>query len=136
MLRHNSFTWTDSAREAFQVLKRAVSQTPALALPNFTQPFLIECDANGIGIGAVLMQSNRPIAFLSKALKGKALDMSVYEMELFALITSIQKWRSYLLERPFVIKTYQQSLKFLLEQKIESPFQQKWITKLLGTTLT
>jgi hypothetical protein len=65
LLRHNSFTWTNSAHEAFQTLKRVVSQTPVLALPNFSQSFLIECDASGIGIGigAVLMQGNRPIAF-------------------------------------------------------------------------
>lgn len=89
MLCHDSFTWTDLAREAFQALKVAMSQAPVLALPNFSQPFLIECDASGIGIGAVLMQSNQPIAFLSKALKGKALHMSVYEKELFALVTTI-----------------------------------------------
>lgn len=63
MLHHNSFTWTDLGREAFQALKKAVSQTPVLALPNFSQPFLIECDASRVGIGAVLRQSNRPIAF-------------------------------------------------------------------------
>jgi hypothetical protein len=78
------------------------------------------------------MQSNRLIAFLSKALKGKALHISVYEKELFALVIAIQKWRPYLLGKPFVVRTDQQSLKFLLEQKVGTPFQQKWITKLLG----
>jgi hypothetical protein len=110
----------------------AVTQAPVLALPNFSQPFLIECDASGNGIGAVLMQNNRPIAFLSKALKGKALHMSTYENELFALVTVVQKWRPYLLGQSFVVRTDQQSLKFLLEQKVGTPFQQKWITKLLG----
>jgi len=122
MLRHNYFTWTDLGQEAFQALKKAVSQTPFLALPNFFQPFLIECDASGVGIRAVLMQSNRPIAFLSKALKGKALHMSVYEKELFALVTTIYKWRPYLLGKPFVVRTDQQCLKFLLEQKVGTPF--------------
>jgi len=78
------------------------------------------------------MQNNRPIAFLSKALKGKALHMSTYENELFALVTVVQKWRPYLLGQSFVVRTDQQSLKFLLEQKVGTPFQQKWITKLLG----
>jgi hypothetical protein len=103
-----------------------------LALPNFAQPFVIECDASGVGVGAVLMQNNKLIAYLSKALKGRALLMSTYEKELFALVTAIQMWRPYLLGQSFIVKIDQQSLKFLLEQKVGTPFQQKWITKLLG----
>jgi len=51
---------------------------------------------------------------------------------LVALVSAVKKWRSYLLGHPFTIKTDHQSLKFLLEQKIGTPMQQKWITKLLG----
>jgi len=109
-----------------------VTQAPVLALPNFSQAFIIECDASGVGVGAVLMQENHPIAFLSQALKGKALHMSTYEKELFALVTAVHKWRPYLLGQSFVIRTDQQSLKFLLEQKVGTPFQQRWLTKLLG----
>jgi hypothetical protein len=115
MLKKNSFTWTEQAQEAFQTLKVAVTQASVLAPPNIAQPFLIECDASGVGIGAVLMQGGRPIAFLSKALKGKALHMSTYENELFAIVTAIQKWRPYLLGQSFVVQIDQQSLKFLLE---------------------
>jgi len=103
MLRKNSFAWTAAAQAAFEALKQAVTQAPVLALPNFSQPFIIECDASGVGVGAVLMQENRPIAFLSQALKGKALHMSTYEKELFALVTAVHKWRPYLLGQSFVI---------------------------------
>jgi hypothetical protein len=103
-----------------------------LALPNFAQPFVIECDASGVGVGTVLMQNNKLIAYLSKALKGRALLMSTYEKELFAFVTAIQMWRPYLLGQSFIVKIDQQSLKFLIEQKAGTPFQQKWITKLLG----
>lgn len=89
-----------------------------MALLNFAQPFVIECDASGLGVGAVLMQANRPIAYFSKALKGRALHMSTYENELFALVTTIQKWMPYLLGQAFIVRTDQQSLKFLLEQKV------------------
>ena len=82
------------------------------------------------------MQKGKPIAYLSKALKGRAFLMSTYEKELFALVTTIQKWRPYLLGQIFVVKTDQQDLKFLLEQKVGTPFQQKWITKLLGYDFT
>jgi hypothetical protein len=132
MLRKNSFVWTEAAEEAYKVLKTAMTQAPVLALPNFTQSFVIECDASGVGVGVVLMQNDRPVAFLSKALKGKALHMSTYENELFALVIAIQKWRPYLLGQSFIVKTDQQSLKFLLEQKVGTPFQQKWLTKLMG----
>jgi hypothetical protein len=136
MLKKNAFHWDVAAREAFQNLKAAVTEAPVLALPNFAQPFVIECDASGLGIGAVLMQEGKPIAYLSKALKGRALLMSTYEKELFALVIAIQKWRPYLLGQSFVVKTDQQSLKFLLKQKVGTPFQQKWITKLLGYDFT
>jgi hypothetical protein len=112
MLKKNSYSWSDSARVAFNALKTAVTQAPVLALPNFSKQFTIECDASGLGVGAVLMQDKRPIAYLSKALKGKALHMSTYEKELFSLVTTIQKWRPYLLGHSFVVKTDQQSLKF------------------------
>ncbi|KAF8389590.1 hypothetical protein HHK36_024107 [Tetracentron sinense] len=135
-MRKNAFKWEDSAVEAFQHLKTAVTEAPVLALPNFSQPFVIECDASGVGIGAVLMQLKQPTAYLSKALKGKALHMSTYDKELFALVTAIQKWRPYLLGQSFIVRTDQQSLKFMLEQKVGTPLQQKWITKLLGYDFT
>lgn len=93
MLKKNAFLWTEDAKTAFQKLKAAVTHAPVLALPNFNQPFVVESDASGVGIGAVLMQDHRPVAFLSKALKGRALHMSTYEKELLALVTAIQRWR-------------------------------------------
>ena len=69
------------------------------------------------------MQDQRPIAFHSQYLKDKYLHLSTYEMELMALASAVKKWRSYLLGRPFVVKTDHQSLKFLLEQSIATPSQ-------------
>lgn len=78
------------------------------------------------------MQDHRPIAFHNQALKGNKLSLSTYEKELLAMVVAMRKWRPYLLGRPFVIKTNHQSLKYLLEQRVGTPAQQRWITKLLG----
>jgi hypothetical protein len=132
LLRKNAFCWTASATEAFLRLKEAVTSSPVLRLPDFTKRFTIECDACGNGLGAVLMQEGRPIAFFSQALKGRALLLLTYEKELLSLVSAVQKWRPYLLGQPFTVKTDQQSLKFLLEQKIATISQQRWISKLIG----
>ena len=78
------------------------------------------------------MQDQRLIAFHSQALKDKYFHLSTYETELMALASAVEKWRSYLSGRPFMVKTDHQSLKFLLEQRIATPSQQKWLAKLLG----
>ncbi|XP_035541674.1 uncharacterized protein LOC118344675 [Juglans regia] len=120
------------AKKAFEELKQAVSQPPMLRLPDFNSPFTIECDACGTGLGAVLMQAGQPISYMNKGLKGKALLLSTYEKELLALVTAVQKWRTYLLGQTFIIKTDQEALKYLLEQRMGTKMQQKWVAKLMG----
>lgn len=111
-------------------------KTPVLALPNFNQTFVIETDASGGGIKAVLMQQGQPIAFMSKALSTQHQSLSVYEKELLALVAAVQKWRPYLIGTTVVVRTDHQSLKYLLEQRISTPAQQKWLTKLMGYDYT
>lgn len=68
-----------------------------LALPDFSKSFLIECDASGGGMRAILMQDKKPIAYYSKAFEVKNLAKFAYEKELMAVVLAIQHWRSYLL---------------------------------------
>lgn len=132
LLQKGSFQWSEEAQRSFEQLKQAMTETPVLKMPDFSKPFVVETDASGKGIGAVLMQDNHPIAFASKALAPKHLGMSVYEKELLALVLAVTKWRAYLLGRHFIIKTDHHSLKYLVEQKLVTPVQQKWLSKLLG----
>jgi hypothetical protein len=113
-------------------LKEALTSPPVLRLPDFTQQFVIECDASGIGLGAILLQQNQPIAYFSEALKGSALLLSTYEKEMLAIVKAIKKWRPYLLGKPFIVRTDHKSLKYLLEQQITTPAQTRWLPKLLG----
>lgn len=132
LLQKDGFEWSEQAQRAFQDLKAAMVRAPVLSMPDFKEKFVIETDASGGGIGAVLMQQHHPIAYLSKALAPKHLGLSTYEKELLALVMAVTKWRSYLLGRQFIIKTDHHSLKYLVEQRMVTPIQQKWLSKLLG----
>ncbi|KAL6578234.1 hypothetical protein OROMI_010562 [Orobanche minor] len=132
LTKKDAFKWHDEAQKSFESLKEALVTAPLLALPDFTLPFVVECDASGRGIGAVLMQQNRPLAYFSKGLSDRNLAKSAYEREIMALVLAVQHWRSYLLGTKFTVFTDQKSLKFLLQQRITTPDQQNWVAKLLG----
>jgi hypothetical protein len=132
LLKKNSFTWTPVVSQSFQTLKMAMCTTPVLALPNFTKTFVLECDALRKGTGVVLMQEGRPLAFTNKQLSERNLGKSIYEKEMLAILHAVDLWHPYLLEQWFQIKSYHQSLKYFMEQRISSPEQRKWVTKLFG----
>ena len=88
---------------------------PVLALPDFTQDFIIETDALGTGIGAVLMQKGHSLAYINVALSTKHQGLSVYENELFVIVYAVSKWHHYLFGRHFSIRTDHHSLKYLLQ---------------------
>lgn len=80
------------------------------------------------------MQDGHPISFISRALGPRHQGLYVYEKELLAVVHAVQTWSAYLAHKPFIIKTDQKSLKFLMEQKITTPFQHMWLSKLMGYT--
>ena len=109
-----------------------MSTPPVLALPNFNEPFVLEADASGQGIGAVIMQQGKPIAFFSKSLGPKAVAASTYEKEALAILEALKKWNHYFASTSLIIKTDQQSLKYIQEQKLVEGIQHKLLIKLLG----
>ena len=69
-----TFAWGPAQEESFNRLKYSLTHAPVLTLPNFDKPFEIECDASGVGIGVVLMQDRKPIAYFSDKLGGATLN--------------------------------------------------------------
>ena len=121
------FKWKEAQELAFNTLKDKLCSAPILSLPNFNEAFEIECDASGIGIGAVLMQGRRPIAFFSEKLHGPQLNYSTYDKELYALVRALETWQHYLWPKEFVVHSDHESLKHLKGQGKLNKRHAKWL---------
>ena len=121
------FKWGNSQEDAFQELKKRLTEAPVLILPDFTKTFEVECDASGIGIGGVLMQQGKPIAYFSEKLGGAQLNYSVYDKELYALVRALETWQHYLWPKEFVIHSDHEALKYLKGQAKLNRRHAKWV---------
>lgn len=131
-LNKDEFQWSDQIEKSFKSLKEAMTKSLVLRLPDFSSTFVVETNTSNCGIGAVLMQHEQPVALFSKHLGHRLQGASTYHRELCAIVQAIQKWRQYLLGRPFVVRTYHKNLGELLQQIIQSPDQQIYVRKLMG----
>ena len=104
-----------------------MSSCPVLALLDFTQPFMLECDTSGEGIEVVLIQDHHHIAFKSRKLKEYERLYSTYVL---AIMHALAKFRQYLVGNKFKVKTDHNNLQFFLEQKDLNERQQKWVSKI------
>jgi hypothetical protein len=104
VLKKNSFHWGPEQLAAFNELKSVMSNPPLLALPDFSIPFLLETDACATGLGAVLMQKERPLAYFSKCLGSNNSTKSIYEKEAMAILEALKKWRHYFLGNKLILK--------------------------------
>jgi hypothetical protein len=107
------FCWGKAQEESFDTLKDKLTHAPLLQLLNFGKTFELECDASGVGIGGVLMQDGKPIAYFSEKLHGPILNYSTYDKELYALVCSLESWHHYLWPKEFVIHSDHESLKWV-----------------------
>ncbi|KAI4313089.1 hypothetical protein MLD38_037861 [Melastoma candidum] len=126
-LKGDKFEWTPVAPASFERLKECLSAAPVLALPDFAKMFEVECDASGVGIGGVLLQEGRPIAYFSEKLNGAKLNYSTYDKEFLAIVRVLETWSHYLLPREFVLHTDHEALKYINGQHKLSRRHAKWV---------
>ncbi|KAJ9511736.1 hypothetical protein QJQ45_022600, partial [Haematococcus lacustris] len=88
--------WNPETLAAFQALKHAIAQVPMLKLPDHTRPFEVCCDAYLLGVGAVLLQDDHPVAYMSRKFSAAECNYTTGEQELLALVTACKVWRCYL----------------------------------------
>ncbi|XP_052622996.1 uncharacterized protein LOC128128159 [Lactuca sativa] len=126
-LKKGVFAWGEEAQKAFEKLKALLCDAPILALPDFSQPFEVECDASGVGIGAVLIQSKRPIAYFSEKLGGARLNYCTYDKEFYAIVRALDHWSHYLRANHFILHSDHESLKYINGQQKLSTRHAKWV---------
>ena len=83
-------------------MKKEVETQPILVLPSFEKPFVVECDASNIEIGVILSQEGRLVTFFSERPNEAKTRYLAYDLEIYALIQALKKWRYYLLPKEFV----------------------------------
>ncbi|XP_051152721.1 uncharacterized protein LOC127266509 [Andrographis paniculata] len=126
--KEDKFEWGSEQQNAFDTLKSKLTCAPVLALPDFSKPFELDCDASGLGIGAVLSQEKKPVAFFSEKIHGAVLNYSTYDKELYSLVRALQTWQHYLRPRDFVVYTDHESLKHIKSQSKLSTRHILWIS--------
>lgn len=126
-IKGDKFQWTKQAQESFNELKHHLITAPVLALPNFDQVFEVNCDASNIGVGAVLSQEGRPIAFFSEKLNDAKLKYSTYDKEFYAIVRALQHWSHYLLPKEFILYSDHEALKHLSSQQKINRRHASWV---------
>ena len=114
--------WTEVCAAAFTTLKCKLVQAPILVYPQFTvgaNPFVLQTDASAMGLGAVLEQDNKVIAYASRSLSKLECNYSTIQKECLAIVFAMKQFRHYLLGRPFTVMTDHAPLQWLSAQKME-----------------
>ena len=133
LLRKNvPWNWTDSCEHAFQGVKHALTHAPVLALPDPELPFEVVTDACQTGIGAVLLQQGKPIAFCGRKLNPAETRYTVTDQELLGVIYALSQWRCYLMgaKHDFTIVTDHNPNTYFSTQPNLSSRQVRWSEKL------
>jgi RNase H-like domain found in reverse transcriptase/Integrase zinc binding domain len=126
-IKRGKYTWSKEAEDAFQLLKKKVTEASVLVLPDFEEVFVVHCDASSVGIRGVLSQKGRPVVFFSEKLNEVKLKYSTYDKEFYAIVRRLEYWRHYLISKEFVLYSDHEALKYINGQHKLKPRHAKWV---------
>jgi hypothetical protein len=121
------FNWSSRCNEAFEQLKVLLTTAPVLAQPDIKKPFDVYCDTSGSGLGCVLMQEGRVIAYASRQLHRHKEHYPTHDLELADVVHALKIWRHYLLGNICHIYTDHKSLKYIFTQSELNMRQRRWL---------
>ncbi|GJY51527.1 putative reverse transcriptase domain-containing protein [Tanacetum coccineum] len=121
------FDWGEKEENAFQLIKQKLCSAPILALPEGSEDFVVYCDASHKGLGAVLMQREKVIAYASRQLKVHEKNYTTHDLELGSVVFALKIWRHYLYGTRCTVFTDHKSLQHILDQKELNMRQRRWL---------
>ncbi|GJV63976.1 putative nucleotidyltransferase, ribonuclease H [Tanacetum coccineum] len=127
MRKGEKFVWTDERQESFEELKRRLVSAPILTLPSGSDGFQIYSDASKKGLGCVLMQHGKVIAYASRQLKPYEVNYPTHDLELATVVFAMKIWRHYLYGEACDIFTDHKSLKYIFTQRELNMRQRRWL---------
>ncbi|GJY55051.1 putative reverse transcriptase domain-containing protein [Tanacetum coccineum] len=119
--------WGENQESAFQLLKQKLCEAPILALPEGNDDFVVYCDASHQGLGVVLMQREKFIAYASRQLKPYEENYTTHDLKLGAVVFALKIWRHYLYGTKCIVFTDHKSLQHILDQKELNIRQRRWL---------
>jgi ribonuclease HI len=121
------FKWTPACQKSFETLKEKLTKAPVLILPDVHKSFSVYCDTSYTGLGCVLMQEGRVVAYSSWQLKIHEKNYPTHDLELAAVVHALKTWRHYLYGQKCDIYTDHKSLKYIVTQSELNMRQQRWL---------
>ena len=125
--KDEKFNWTPECEATFHTLWTLLTTAPVLAQPDIEKPFNMFCDASGTGLGCVLMQEGRVIAYASWQLRKHEVNYPTHDLELAVVVHALKLWRHYLLGNVCHIYTDHKSLKYIFTQPELNMRQRRWL---------
>nr|KYP44148.1 Retrovirus-related Pol polyprotein from transposon 17.6 [Cajanus cajan] len=123
--KEQPFIWTNACERSFEELKRRLTTSPVLVLLDSSEPFDVYCDASDQGLGCVLMQNRKVVAYASRQLKNHERNYPTHDLELATVVFALKIWRHYLYGARFSVFSDHKSLKYLFDHK-ELNMRQRW----------
>ncbi|GAU26517.1 hypothetical protein TSUD_361500 [Trifolium subterraneum] len=125
--KDQAFVWDEKCEKSFQELKKKLTTAPVLILPDAKESFVVYCDASKLGLGGVLMQKGKVVAYASRQLKVHERNYPTHDLELAAVVFALKVWRHYLYGSRFEVFSDHKSLKYLFDQKELNMRQRRWL---------
>jgi hypothetical protein len=113
LAKGNTFEWTPRRETSFQELKKSLTTTLVLTMPNMEKPLSIYCDASGQGLGCVLMQDGHVVAYASRQLRKHEEKYPTHDLELAAVVHALKIWRHYIIGKKCEVYSDHKSLKYI-----------------------